>query len=114
MQKFYTNENFPIPVAIELRKFGHDVLTCKEAGNANQGIPDEDVLEFAISQSRIIITTNRRDFIKLHRHTTYHSGIIVCTSDNDVKALAARIHLAVSTHTGEFAQQLIRVYKPVS
>ena len=112
MQKFYTNENFPIPVAKELRQFGYDVLTCKEASNANQGIPDEDVLAFAISQNRIIITTNRRDFMKLHRHTSYHSGIIVCTSDNNVVALAERIHLAVSNHVGSFEKQLLRIYKP--
>ena len=27
---------------------GHQVLTVQEAGNANLGIPDEDVLAFAI------------------------------------------------------------------
>jgi predicted nuclease of predicted toxin-antitoxin system len=112
MEKFYTNENFPIPVAIVLRRFGHDVLTCKEAGNANQGIPDEDVLAFAISQNRIIITTNRRDFMKLHRFTEHHPGIIVCTSDNDVEGLATRIHKAVLNHEGEFTNQLLRIYKP--
>jgi predicted nuclease of predicted toxin-antitoxin system len=112
MEKFYTNENFPIPVAVVLRKFGHDVLTCKEANNANQGIPDEEVLAFAISQNRIVITTNRRDFIKLHRHTAPHPGIIACTADNDVEALATRIHLAVSNHEGEFTNQLLRIYKP--
>jgi predicted nuclease of predicted toxin-antitoxin system len=112
MEKFYTNENFPIPVANVLRKFGHDVLTCKEANNANQGIPDEEVLAFAISQNRIVVTTNRRDFIKLHRHSTHHSGIIVCTADNDVEALATRIHRTVSNHEGEFINQLLRICKP--
>ena len=48
MAKFYTNENFSIPVAKELRKFDHDVLTCQEAGNANLGILDDQVLAFAI------------------------------------------------------------------
>jgi hypothetical protein len=28
---------------------GHDVLTVQEAGNANLGIPDDQVLAFAIS-----------------------------------------------------------------
>ncbi|MGV0106920.1 hypothetical protein NSTCB13_05766 [Nostoc sp. DSM 114160] len=35
-----------------LRDFGHDVLTVQEAENADQGIPDEEVLAFAISQER--------------------------------------------------------------
>jgi predicted nuclease of predicted toxin-antitoxin system len=112
MAKFYTNENFSIPVAKELRKLGHDVLTCQEAGNANLGIPDDEVLAFAIEQSRTVLTTNRLDFIRLHRHTDAHSGIIVCTFDPNVLALAERIHLAVSNHEGEFTNQLIRIYKP--
>jgi predicted nuclease of predicted toxin-antitoxin system len=112
MTKFYTNENFSIPVAKELRKLGHDVLTCQEAGNANLGIPDDEVLTFAIEQNRVVLTTNRLDFIRLHRHTGAHSGIIVCTFDSNVVALAERIHLAVSNHHGEFANQLLRIYKP--
>jgi predicted nuclease of predicted toxin-antitoxin system len=112
MVKFYTNENFSIPVAKELRKLGHDVLTCQEAGNANLGIPDDEVLTFAIEQNRIVITTNRIDFIRLHRHTEHHFGIIACTFDPNVLALAARIHEAVLNHEGEFTNQLLRIYKP--
>ena len=47
MALFYTNENFPIKVALYLREMGHDVLTSQEAGNANQRIPDAEVLDFA-------------------------------------------------------------------
>jgi len=39
-----------------LRNLGHDVLTVQEAGNANQRIPDEQVLAFAVSQERAILT----------------------------------------------------------
>jgi hypothetical protein len=42
-----------------LRNLGHDVLTVQEAGNANQRIPDEQVLAFAVSQERAILTINR-------------------------------------------------------
>lgn len=54
MAKLYANENFPLPVVLELRKLGHDVLTTLEAGKANQSIPDEAVLEFARLQSRTL------------------------------------------------------------
>lgn len=47
MAKIYTNENFRYSIVIKLRELGHDVLTALEAGNANQSIPDENVLEFA-------------------------------------------------------------------
>ena len=41
-----------------LRTFGHDVLTVQEAGNGGLGIPDEDVLAFAISHNRAVLTRN--------------------------------------------------------
>ena len=66
MALFYTNENFPIKAAQYLREMGHDVLTSHEAGNANQRIPDADVLEFAAKAGRVLLTINRRDFIELH------------------------------------------------
>lgn len=47
MARFYTNENFPIPIANQLRKFGHDVLTIQETGKANQALSDREVLVFA-------------------------------------------------------------------
>lgn len=39
-----SNENFPKRVVEELRRLGHDVLTSYEAGQANQKIPDDQVL----------------------------------------------------------------------
>jgi hypothetical protein len=37
-------ENFEFPVVKRLREKDYDVLTTKDAGNDNQRIPDEDVL----------------------------------------------------------------------
>lgn len=65
MEELYVNENFSLPAAKLLREFGHDVLTSADAGNANQRILDENVLQFAISQNRILLALNRRDFIQL-------------------------------------------------
>ena len=50
--KFYSNKNFHLGAAEQLRSLGHDVLTSLEAGSANQRIPDEQVLEFARQESR--------------------------------------------------------------
>jgi predicted nuclease of predicted toxin-antitoxin system len=112
MEKLYVNENFPLPVVQFLRQFGYDVLTSLDAGNANQRIPDENVLEFATAQNRILLTLNRRDFIKIHRHNSIHSGIIICTEDADFQALAQRIHVEILKNKDQFANQLIRVYRP--
>src|ERR1700678_516319 len=95
--RFYSNENFPLGTVIELRALGHDVLTSLDAGNANQGISDEDVMNFAIAERRAVLTINRRDFIRLHRENKEHAGIVVCTQFGPAEARiqAERIHAGV-------------------
>ncbi|XXX73188.1 DUF5615 family PIN-like protein [Sorangium sp. So ce134] len=111
MASFYANENFPRQVAQGLRALGHDVLTTQEAGNAGQAIPDEMVLEFATRSSRAVLTLNRRDFIRLHRRSAEHAGIVVCTEDPDTEGQTARIHEAVAS-LPSLVGQLIRVNRP--
>lgn len=67
MAKIYSNENFPFPAVEILRELGHDVLTTADAGQDNQAIDDDTVLQFASDNNRIIVTLNRKHFIKLHR-----------------------------------------------
>ena len=52
-------EQFLRAVSEKLRTMGHDVLTVQAAGNANLGIPDEAVLEFAVADNRAVLTLNR-------------------------------------------------------
>ncbi len=106
--RLYSNENFPLPVVIALRTLGHDVLTSFDAGNANDAIPDDDVLSFATANDRAVLTHNRQDFIRLHRHRPDHAGILVCTADTDFPALAARIHAELQ-NTDSLQGQLIRI-----
>src|SRR5262245_48661288 len=94
--RFYSNENIAQQVVAELRHLGHDVLTSLEAGKANAAVPDSDVLAFAASESRILLSHNRRHFMRLHRNKTEdHAGIVVCTFDPDFRRQAQRIHNAV-------------------
>ena len=111
MAALYSNENFPLPVISELRARGHDVLTSLDAGQANLGIPDDQVLAFATAQRRALLTFNRRDFTRLHRHNPAHAGVIVCTQDSDEAALAERIHQALLRQT-TLAGQLLRITRP--
>lgn len=108
---FYTDEQFPLPVVKHLRGFGHDVLTVQEAGKSGQRIPDNEVLDFAIEQRRTVLTLNRYDFVKLHRNSKAHFGIIVCTNDRDWRVFAERIHRAV-TEEQRLEGKLIRVTRP--
>jgi hypothetical protein len=111
MSLLYADENFPYGAVVELRALGHDVLTALEAGQANQKIPDAGVLAYAIGVSRALLTINRRHFIELHATTSKHAGIVVCTDDKDVSALAQRIHQAVTT-AGALDDKLLRIRKP--
>jgi uncharacterized protein with PIN domain len=111
LARFYTDENFPLAVVELLRDLGHDVLTAREAGNANLQIPDEDVLAFAASNNRTVLTRNRRHFMRLHLQNSDHAGIVVCTEDPNFERLATRINDAIST-IDILSAKLIRVNRP--
>lgn len=111
MARLYADEQYPYPVVELLRALGHDVLTVQEAGRANQKIPDPDVLAFASSEKRAVITENRKDFFRLHRTQLLHAGIIACTNDRNWEALANRIHAAIVA-AEPLEGKLIRVVRP--
>jgi hypothetical protein len=111
MARCYANENFPLPAVEALRCLGHDVLTTAESGRAGQAMPDADVLAFAMAEQRIVVTLNRRHFIRLHHTTPVHAGIVVCTFDPDFAGLAQRIHTALEAQP-QMAGQLVRVNRP--
>jgi predicted nuclease of predicted toxin-antitoxin system len=95
-----------------LRAEGHDVLTSYEAGQANQGIPDGQVLQYAKATNRILITENRQDFIDLHRTVPDHAGIIIFKYDRDY---AGKIRVMTDFLNNEDGQslknRLLRVMK---
>ena len=112
MARCYADEQFPKRVVELLRTLGHDVLTVQEAGNANQKIPDEEVLAFAVSIDRAILTLNRRHFIRLHTLLEQdHAGIIVCKDDSKRDLLALRINEAIANRES-VRSLLIRVNRP--
>jgi hypothetical protein len=111
MARLYADEDFDHAVVHELRRLGHDILTVGEAGRANQGIPDIDALSDAVALGRAVLTFNRRDLTRLHRQSAGLAGIMVCSRDVDVSALAHRINQAISSFA-DLGGQLIRVNRP--
>lgn len=111
MSRLYANENFPLPVVEELRRLGHDILTIHETGKAGQSMSDEDVLTFARNESRILLTLNRKHFIRLHNVQPNHAGIIACSFDIDFVGQAHRIHKTISSQH-QIPGQLIRINRP--
>ena len=108
MANLYADENFDLEVVNQLRMHGHDVLTVQEA--KQHGSADIQVLAFAMAAKRAVLTFNRRHFIRLHKQTPAHAGIIVCTED-DAVLLADRVHQAVVS-LSVLDNQLIRVNRP--
>jgi len=72
--RYYLDEDVvhgPV-VATELRKRGVDTVTAVEAGRAGQGISDQEQLEYATRQGRMMVTQDLR-----FRPRLPHSGLIV-------------------------------------
>jgi hypothetical protein len=77
-----------------LRAMGHNILTVQEAGKENPKNPHEEVLAFAVSEKRAVLTLNRRYFIRLYSLQSDHAAIIVCRGEDDLTAwLLALIRL---------------------
>lgn len=111
MARLLADENFPRPVVIELRRLGHDVAELNELGLAHLGTLDSAVLEAATSLRRAVLTFDRRDYVRLHRASQEHAGIVACTYDPDFLRLAARVDAALSG-IDDLAGRVIRVVRP--
>ncbi len=109
----YSNENLPKRVVEALPELGHDIFISYEAGRANQMIPDDEVLAFAMKEQRALLTLNCYDLVCLHQQTQgNHSGIIACIRDDaNPKGFAERVHAAI-TKVGIPIGQLIRFVLP--
>ena len=111
MARLFADEDFSFPIVERLRLLGHDVITVRDIGKANQRWPDDEVFFFAVAQRRTILSKNRRHFFELHQQFSAHHGIVACTEDPDFDGATRRIHEAVSA-SGSLAGQFIRIYQP--
>jgi hypothetical protein len=111
MASLYADENFDYLVVLVLRQLGHDVLTVQEAGQGGLGIPDPDVLAYATTNGRAVLTFNHKHFKHLHKSGAQHAGIISCTRDDDSAALAGRIDAAIANRPS-LANQFVRIIRP--
>ena len=111
MARLYSNENLAIDLVEALRQFNHDILSSYDAGQANQGIPDDKVLDYATLNDRIVITFNRDDFVALHRNGVSHAGIIICKDDRDYLGQAQTLHNYLGTQVDRLYNRLIRVQR---
>ncbi len=96
----YLDEDVNVLVADLLRARGFDVITARDAGNLQA--TDAEQFAYAISQSRTLVTHNRRDFEELVQvyfdSVQMHYGVI----------------FAVRRSPQEIAQRLLAILNQVT
>lgn len=107
---FYSDENFAYDMVKILRVLGHTVITSYDAGEANQSISDDEVLNYASKNKLILITLNRDDFIELHQSGVRHSGMIICKTDRNYQGQIYFLHNYLQTQDS-LIDRLIRIKK---
>jgi predicted nuclease of predicted toxin-antitoxin system len=111
MIRFYSNENLAINLVEAIRSLGYDVLTSYEAQQANQGIPDDEVLRYATINNRCVLTFNRGDFLVLHRNQINHCGIIACREERNYSVQVQVLHEFLESGNQDLKNRLLRLQK---
>ena len=80
---------------------------CHE--NKKQGLNDPKQLEYATEHNRIILTDNRKDFLKLHNQGVEHTGIYSYKPNSlSIEQATART-LYVSEHVSDMQNTHVRI-----
>jgi len=104
----FTPMRIRYPVVVELRQLGQDVLTVQEAG---QKRPERSVvLHLPAPRAEPFLPTTGRHFIRLHRQTSSHSGIVFAL-ETRLRSSRGRIDQTVA-NCPNLTNQLLRVYRP--
>jgi predicted nuclease of predicted toxin-antitoxin system len=82
--KLLLDEHFSPTIAAQLQKQGYDVISVAERGSAEHAPlrqqSDEDLLRWARSEGRVLVTENIRDFMPIHQAFLacgdHHAGIL--------------------------------------
>ena len=82
--RFHFDEHVDPAIAIALRRAGIDVTTTNEAGLRTND--DEDHLQFARAEGRVIVTRDQ-DFLRMSRRITEHSGIVFYTANQSIREI---------------------------
>ena len=98
--RFLVDECVGPAVAEWLRARKHDVLSVYEEA---RGLSDDDVLQKAFAENRILITVDKDFGEKVHREHTRHKGIVLLRLD-DQRAVS-KIE-ALQRLLADYAEQL--------
>ena len=108
MGRFFADEDFDTEIGQTLAQLGHDLDGVVNRGLGNKGTTDDEVLTLAAGEGRILLTHNRRHFVRLHRIAPSHAGIVVCSQRGPPEEMAGTIDRLLR-ELGSFAGRLVRV-----
>jgi len=105
---FYTDEDVYRAVAQQLRANGWDAFSAVEAGRAARS--DEEQLDHAAAEGRVLVTFNVGDFARLHHERLAsggaHAGIVVSAQRPIGDVLRRLLHLAQTLTAREMRNRL--------
>ncbi|MGC9395633.1 MAG: DUF5615 family PIN-like protein [Anaerolineae bacterium] len=105
----YFDEDIANEIVENLRHRGFNVLCARDTQRLS--LADEAQLTFAVAQQRAIVTHNRQDFEKLHKHYLEnrhpHWGIIIAKRRRDSSIVVRKLLTILDSSTAdEFREQL--------
>ncbi|MGH2457290.1 MAG: DUF5615 family PIN-like protein [Chloroflexota bacterium] len=103
--KVYTDEDVHKDLAPQLRLHGYDAASCREKGNHNRRLSDEEQLEYAKTQGWAIVVHNVADYVVIDqewkaRHEM-HFGIIVVHGHPPIGELVRRLRAHLDSVTAQ-------------
>lgn len=101
-------KHYKTELASALKAKGVDAVSAQESGR--KGLPDEEQLNFATNNGRVLFTYNVGDFIKLHsnfiKQGRDHQGIIVSKQVTISQALNGLLSLVNTLPAAEMVNRL--------
>ncbi len=112
--KLLLDEMYTAAVAEQLRQRDHDVIAVAERADL-RGTPDEDLLTWARTEDRALVTDNQRDFIPIHHRAIAdgqdHKGLILTTNRRFPRgqpATTGKLVVALDTFLRDIAPSISR------
>jgi uncharacterized protein with PIN domain len=106
--KLYLNEHLSPRLAVQLRRYGFDVLASQESSMLSED--DSQQLLYAVAERRALVTFNVRDFISLHKRYIAegreHWGIIFSTEESFSVLLRRLLRLLHTVSATEMKNQV--------
>lgn len=107
--KLLLDENVHEPLAAALRREGVDTITVREAGQ--RGTSDPELLQFAISEERAVVSFNIKHFealaVQLFQQGQEHFGIIV-SPERSLRDVLQRLLKLLKEHDADDLKNQLR------